>query len=852
MFFRFFKNDLARSYSEKNNKTFFRDQSGAFVILFAFLLVPLIAAVGFAVDSARGFSVRSHLQASLDAAALVGIKYYDNNQQQRDQMIHDYFYANWRANYQNSRSIPDADLHIVSNYVDPATGQGMKLLVSATVEVPTVLMRIFNATYAGASQANLLKVGGRSGTELPDVDTTFEVALALDTTASMNTRMSSGQRRIDSMKQRAKEFVNQLFMAQGALTDVSDVVNVSVVPFTSVVNIGTQHQGFLADNSLNNIVWDFPKNSTSYNSWRGCTFERAYYEDGSGYQGNDMTDASPDTEKFWPYHVNYPQVPTFQTCPAAPIQSGQSCTQTCDTNDYVTVQQDCTYYLDGIAHPRTCPYRYCRNPQWTCTGAAGQTGNSRWVEPGDHHPWEYAGVKNTSATGYPECPVTDQQNPPLVTHGFTNVQGTQFTEYPSSPGLDVKPYAVYQDTNGFYTVHPTEVNNYLVFYLGANSTFTGSYFYPALKNMSALANRNVNNTSVCCYPTTGYNIGPSSIDGRTIKWSRGGRWIYPWPTNNGAANIKFGGYGNSGCGLPLLPLTNKRLDILASIDKIDVIDYVKKHEDYPDGQGSTYYYDIASYNGTIINEGLVWGWRTISSKWKNKWKFESGTAINSDLPRSEDLRSNVKAVVVLTDGLNNIQTVEPSSGAGPSDLSNSSFPLWEKYMVSADVSYNTDTSTSVKRNMVDADASAYGYMVDTTTRNARRQFCLVRKQLLIDTPARSSEVILNTWGCRDVDCMIRNSSGQCKQQSDSAGFGTYYDTLEEKLKTTCLSMRAKNIHPFFILFDVDGSSYKDRLMNTLNTCIGTTGGVYSADNSSALSDAFAAIALSIRRLRLSL
>ncbi len=845
MFFRFFKSDLTQSHSEKNNKTFFRDQSGAFVILFAFLLVPLIAAVGFAVDSARGFAVRSHLQSSLDSAALVGVKYFNNNPQERDQMIHDYFYANWRANYHNSRDIPDTDLHIVANYVDPVSQQEMKLLVSATVEVPTVLMRIFNATYAGASGPNLMKVGGRSGTELPDVDTTFEVALALDTTASMNTTMSNGQRRIDSMKARAKEFVNQLFTVEGALTDVSDVLNVSVVPFTSVVNVGTQHQSFLAANSLNNIVWDFPKNSTPYNSWRGCMFERAYYEDGSGYQGNDMTDASPDTEKFWPYHVNYPQVQAYQSCPAAPVQPGQGCTQFCNPSDLVTVQQDCTYYLDGIAHPKMCPYTYCTNSQWSCTGAAGSSsGSSRWVEPGEHHPWEYAGVKNTSATGYPECPVTDQHNPPLVTHGFTNVTGTQFTNYTSSPGLNVKPYAVFQDTNGFYTVHPTEVDNYLVLYLGANFTFTGSYFYPALRNMSAVANRNQNNTSVCCYPTDHYAIGTAPI-----KWSMGGRWIYPWPTNSGPNNIKFGGYGNSGCGLPLLPLTNKRLDILASIDKIDVTNYVKLHEDYPTGQGNTYYYDIASYNGTIINEGLVWGWRTISSKWQNKWKFESGTPINSDLPRSESLKSNVKAVVVLTDGLNNVQSVESGS---LSETSNSSFPWWVKYMVSADVSGNIDVNSPVKGNIVDADASAYGYMADTDISNARRQFCLVRKQLLADTPLRSSEVILNTWGCRDVDCMIRDSSGQCTQQSNAAGFGTYYDTLEQKLKTTCLNMRAKNIHPYFILFDVDGSTYKNRLMNTLNECVGTSGGVYSADNANALSAAFAAIAQSIRRLRLSL
>ena len=47
-----------------------RDQSGNVAMLFSLLLIPLVAMVGLAVDFGRVYSVTSHTQAALDAAAL--------------------------------------------------------------------------------------------------------------------------------------------------------------------------------------------------------------------------------------------------------------------------------------------------------------------------------------------------------------------------------------------------------------------------------------------------------------------------------------------------------------------------------------------------------------------------------------------------------------------------------------------------------------------------------------------------------------------------------------------------------------------------------------------------------------
>ena len=47
-----------------------RDQSGNVAMLFSLLLIPLVAMIGLAVDFGRVYSVTSHTQAALDAAAL--------------------------------------------------------------------------------------------------------------------------------------------------------------------------------------------------------------------------------------------------------------------------------------------------------------------------------------------------------------------------------------------------------------------------------------------------------------------------------------------------------------------------------------------------------------------------------------------------------------------------------------------------------------------------------------------------------------------------------------------------------------------------------------------------------------
>src|SRR3981081_3287583 len=53
-------------------RCFARDRSGNVAMIFGLLVIPLAAMIGLAVDFGRVYSVTSHTQAALDAAALAG------------------------------------------------------------------------------------------------------------------------------------------------------------------------------------------------------------------------------------------------------------------------------------------------------------------------------------------------------------------------------------------------------------------------------------------------------------------------------------------------------------------------------------------------------------------------------------------------------------------------------------------------------------------------------------------------------------------------------------------------------------------------------------------------------------
>lgn len=99
------------------------------------------------------------------------------------------------------------------------------------------------------------------------------------------------------------------------------------------------------------------------------------------------------------------------------------------------------------------------------------------------------------------------------------------------------------------------------------------------------------------------------------------------------------GYGpNLGCGPPILPLTASRTAVLAALD----------------GMGPWH------RGGTAGNEGVAWGWRVLSPRWRGLW----GGATPGSRPLDYDVADNDKVVVMLTDGNNNVYDHPPAGPRG--------------------------------------------------------------------------------------------------------------------------------------------------------------------------------------------
>ena len=137
--------------------------------------------------------------------------------------------------------------------------------------------------------------------------------------------------------------------------------------------------------------------------------------------------------------------------------------------------------------------------------------------------------------------------------------------------------------------------------------------------------------------TFGVSGNPASPATGTIRAN-----ILPIDDRNASQN---NGYGpNLGCATPITPLVASKATVLAAINAMD-----------PWHRG-----------GTFSNEGLTWGWRTLSPTWQGLW----GGATPNNLPMAYRSPNMDKVIVLLTDGVNEMYDNPP---AGPQNSDYTSY-----------------------------------------------------------------------------------------------------------------------------------------------------------------------------------
>jgi Flp pilus assembly protein TadG len=194
---------------------FFQDRRGGVAPLLALGIIPLVGAVGAAVDYSRANAVRTAMQNALDSTALMLSK--DANGLTGDQL------GQKATSYFNAMfDRPEAsNVQVAQQFASPQQGSfSLKLTGSATVA--TMFWRLMGQPQIEINATGEVLWGMKK----------LNIALAFDNTGSM---ASSGK--MTALKEAAHNLLTTLKNAEKTPGDVK----VSIVPFAVDVNVGTNY-----------------------------------------------------------------------------------------------------------------------------------------------------------------------------------------------------------------------------------------------------------------------------------------------------------------------------------------------------------------------------------------------------------------------------------------------------------------------------------------------------------------------------------------------------------------------------------------------------------------------------------
>jgi len=192
---------------------FFKDRRAGVAPLLALGIVPLVGAVGAAVDYSRANSVRSAMQNALDATALMLSKDAQSlTGAQLTQKANVYFTSMFDR--------PEAaNVQVSQQFTSPQQGS-FSLTVSGSATVATMFWRLIGQPNIDVTASGEVVWGIKK----------LNLALALDNTGSM---ASSGK--MTALKEAAHNLLTTLKNAEKTPGDIK----VSIVPFAVDVNVGT-------------------------------------------------------------------------------------------------------------------------------------------------------------------------------------------------------------------------------------------------------------------------------------------------------------------------------------------------------------------------------------------------------------------------------------------------------------------------------------------------------------------------------------------------------------------------------------------------------------------------------------
>ncbi len=246
-----------------------RDERGAVLLMFGLLLLPLVAAIGLAIDAMVSFTIENRIQRALDAAGLAaGRAATDEELAIQAQQFFD-------ANFSTGPDVAELlDFNVVT--------AGDQITLEATARVPNHFMQLFGFDAQTVAVSTVIHREVRQ----------MELVLVMDNTGSMR---SGGK--IDAMKDAAIELVDIVFGEY----DVHPYLSVALVPYTATVNIGEDRSSWL---SATDIVHDTGTDWFAPTEWKGCVMARTapYDETDDPPSVRPLTSFfyASDTDNVWP------------------------------------------------------------------------------------------------------------------------------------------------------------------------------------------------------------------------------------------------------------------------------------------------------------------------------------------------------------------------------------------------------------------------------------------------------------------------------------------------------------------------------------------------------------------------
>ncbi len=219
---------------------FRKDRSGNIAVIFTLALLPILSAIGCAVDYSRANRARSAMQSALDSASLMVAKDIADGKIKPEDAA-----TKGKAYFTGLYALKD-EQNVQANvtYTPSSGGKGSTVVITASGEIKTEFMQIIGFPTMGFNSSSTSTWG----------NSLLRVALVLDNTGSM-----AGSKLTD-LKDASEKLVNKL----GALAKTSGDVLISVVPFASAVNVGKDKKDATW---LRWDLWD-PKNK----NWSGDSY----------------------------------------------------------------------------------------------------------------------------------------------------------------------------------------------------------------------------------------------------------------------------------------------------------------------------------------------------------------------------------------------------------------------------------------------------------------------------------------------------------------------------------------------------------------------------------------------------